>query len=207
MPDRASRSHLRLFISTLQILRELSTKETGRTWEDDESSNTRRRLANALSRACDILLRELAADYARGVIASSEFYKARASRGVAMHGVLCVLKTLAAGGNESEENEEMRKSSEDEYIKNIAQNKALEAIDTLCAAMYRETVGVERARRADVKMRQQRARHRGFSMDVRGGDARAARGQISPKSGSSPNRPKKQSIAGSTGSPIDDIGL
>ena len=124
-----------------------------------------------------------------------------------MHGVLCVLKTLAAGGNESEENEEMRKSSEDEYIKNIAQNKALEAIDTLCAAMYRETVGVERARRADVKMRQQRARHRGFSMDVRGGDARAARGQISPKSGSSPNRPKKQSIAGSTGSPIDDIGL
>ena len=175
--------------------------------EDDESSNTRRRLANALSRACDILLRELAADYARGVIASSEFYKARASRGVAMHGVLCVLKTLAAGGNESEENEEMRKSSEDEYIKSIAQNKALEAIDTLCAAMYRETVGVERARRADVKMRQQRARHRGFSMDVRGGDARAARGQISPKSGSSPNRPKKQSIAGSTGSPIDDIGL
>ena len=39
--------------------------------EDDESSNTRRRLANALSRACDILLRELAADYARGVIALS----------------------------------------------------------------------------------------------------------------------------------------
>ena len=53
--------------------------------------------------------------------------------------VLCVLKTLAAGGNESE-GTKMRKSSEDEYIKNIAQNKALEAIDTLCAAMYRETV-------------------------------------------------------------------
>ena len=178
--------------------------------EDDVNSNTRRRLANALSKACDILLRELAADYARGIIASSDFYKARASRGAAMHGVLCVLKALAGGVNESyEENEEMRESSVDEYIKTIAQNKALEAIDTLCAAMYRETVGIERARRADMKMRQQRARHRGLSLDVRSGDARAARGQISPKSGMSPSRPqtKKPPLAGSAGSPSDDIGL
>ena len=87
--------------------------------------------------------------------------------------MLCVLKTLAAGGNESEENEEMRKSSEDEYIKSIAQNKALEAIDTLCAAMYRETVGVERARRADVKMRQQRASSR--FLDGRSGRRRESR--------------------------------
>ena len=127
-----------------------------------------------------------------------------------MHGVLCVLKALAGGVNESyEENEEMRKSDVDEYIKTIAQNKALEAIDTLCAAMYRETVGIERARRADMKMRQQRARHRGLSLDVRSGDARAARGQISPKSGTSPSRPqtKKPPLAGSAGSPSDDIGL
>ena len=103
----------------------------------------------------------------------------------------------------------MRESDVDEYIKTIAQNKALEAIDTLCAAMYRETVGIERARRADMKMRQQRARHRGLSLDVRSGDARAARGQISPKSGTSPSRPqtKKPPLAGSAGSPSDDIGL
>jgi hypothetical protein len=176
---------------------------------DDENSSTRRRLANALSKACDILLRELAADYARGIIASSEFYKARASRGAAMHGVLCVLKALAGSASEKneEENEEMRESKVDEYIRSIAQSKALEAIDTLCAAMYRETVGVERARRADVKMRQQRARQRGLSLDVRSGDARTARGQISPKSGTSPSRPKKQPFAGSSGSPNDDIGL
>jgi hypothetical protein len=165
--------------------------------EDDEET-TRRQLANKLSTSCDLLLKEMSSDYGRGIIASSEFYKARASRGCAMHAVLCLLKTLASGGidceSEEEENDKQksRESTTDEYIKNIARNKALEAIDTLCAAMYRETVGVDRARRADAKRRQERTRQRGgLSID-------SHNGPISPKSTSSTQREHKQPMSASS---------